>query len=265
MQIKELLTYLENIAPLTNQEHYDNSGMICGDENADLSGVLLCIDSTEEHIEEAISKNCNLIIAHHPLIFGGIKKLTPDHFVGRTLIKAIRNNVAIYAMHTNLDNLLYNGVSEKIARKIGLTNITLLSPKMSLTTEEIPVGAGIIGTCIAPTPEREFLLRLKKAMQAECIRYTGFSGKMIEKVAVCGGSGAFLLPAAMQSGADAFVSADFKYHDFFEADRKILIADIGHFESEQYTVEIIYDLITKRFSNFAAHLTELNSNPINYL
>lgn len=265
MQIKELLNYLEQIAPLKYQEHYDNSGIICGDENTALTGVLICLDSMDYHIDEALSKNCNLIIAHHPLIFKGIKKLTPGDYVGRTLMKAIRSNIAIYAMHTNLDNLLYNGVSERIARKLGLQEIALLSSKVNLPEDEQPVGAGVVGNLNNPMDEKSFLIHLRETMKTSCIRYTNLSDKQVRKVAVCGGSGAFLLKEAIKSEADVFVSADFKYHDFFDADGKILVADIGHYESEQFTVEIIYDLITKRFSNFAAHLTELNSNPINYL
>jgi len=265
MQIKELLNHLEQSVPLKHQEHYDNSGMICGDENAELTGVLICIDSIEGHIDEALAKNCNLIIAHHPLIFGGVKKLTNGDYIGRTLMKAIRNDVAIYAMHTNLDNMLHNGVSEKIALKLGLQEISLLSPKTGFTSDDLPVGAGVIGNLPVPMEEQEFLHFLKNTMRTNCIRHTRLLGKMVQKVAICGGSGVFLLKNAIQANADVFVSADFKYHDFFDADRKILVADTGHYESEQFTVEIIYDIITKRFSNFAAHLTELNSNPINYL
>jgi dinuclear metal center YbgI/SA1388 family protein len=265
MQIKELLNYLEQIAPLKYQELYDNSGIICGDENAELKGVLICIDTLDQHIDEAISKNCNLIISHHPLIFGGIKKLTPGDYVGRTIIKAIQNQITIYAMHTNLDNILLNGVSERIARKLELQEVVLLSPKAGILAEETAVGAGVTGQMANPMKEHDFLYHLKKIMKTDCIRHTKLLGKDVSKIAICGGSGAFLLKEAINSGADVFVSADFKYHDFFDADGKILVTDIGHYESEQFTVEIIYDLITKRFSNFAAHLTELNSNPINYL
>lgn len=265
MQIKELLNYLEQIAPLKYQEQYDNSGIICGDENAELTGVLICIDSLEPHIDEALAKNCNLIIAHHPLIFSGVKKLTPGDYVGRTLIKAIQNQITIYSMHTNLDNLLHNGVSERIAKKLDLRNVELLSPKAGLFAGEPAIGTGVTGHMVNAVNEQDFLYELKKIMKTDCVRHTRLLGKKVEKIAICGGSGAFLLKEAIRSGADVFVSADFKYHDFFDADGKILVADIGHYESEQFTVEIIYDLITKRFSNFAAHLTELNSNPINYL
>ncbi|HAQ37140.1 MAG TPA: Nif3-like dinuclear metal center hexameric protein [Saprospiraceae bacterium] len=265
MQIKELLNYLELSVPLKYQEHYDNSGMICGDENTELSGVLICIDSVEGHIDEALKKNCNLIIAHHPLIFGEVKKITTGDYIGRTLMKAIRNNIAIYAMHTNLDNMLHNGVSEKIALKLGLLEISLLSSKTGSNSDELPIGSGVTGQLPIPMDEKEFLHFLKNTLNTNCIRHTRLLGKAIQKVAICGGSGVFLLKNAIQANADVYVSADFKYHDFFDADGKILVADTGHYESEQFTVEIIYDIITKRFSNFAAHLTELNSNPINYL
>ena len=364
MKIKEITQFLEGIAPLSYQENYDNSGLIVGDENTEVSSVLICLDSVEEVIEEAIENNCNLIIAHHPIIFSGLKKLNGKNHIQRTIIKAIQNNIAIYAIHTNLDNVKA-GVSSKIANILDLKNQKILAPKKDLLrklevyvpknhadelqnalflvgagevgeykncsfqtegvgtflpsknanpvigtsgnqerVEEVKievvfpkdiekrlilemqkahpydeiahqiyildnffpdVGSGIVGELAEEISPSLFLKKVKTLMRTDCIRYTKIVRKTIKKVAVCGGSGSFLLNNAKSMGADIFITSDFKYHEFFNAENDIIIADIGHYESEQFTKDLIYDLLVNNFSKFAVRLSKVNTNPINYL
>ncbi len=364
MRLKEITDTLEAYAPLSYQESYDNAGLICGSADMEVTGAVICLDSTEAVIDEAIAANCNLVIAHHPIVFTGLKKFTGKNYVERVIIKALRNNIAIYAAHTNLDNV-HNGVNSMIASKLGLSNCTVLEPKAHLLKrlitfgpeehaenirqalfaagagkignydevsfntngtgtfragkgadpfvgkigeqhaeketkieviyptylesallktlfdvhpyEEVAydllpitnvnqnVGSGLIGELATEMDEMAFLKILKTEMKAEGIRYTALKGKKIKKVAVCGGSGSFLLKRAISAGADIFVTADFKYHQFFDADNQIIIADVGHYESEQYTSELFYEILRKKFSTFALHLSKTNTNPINYL
>ena len=264
MKIKILTDYLEEIAPCRLQENYDNSGLIIGDSESEISSILICLDSTEAIVDEAIRKNCNLIIAHHPIIFTGLKQITGANYIQKTIIKAIKNDIAIYAIHTNLDNVLDSGVNEKIAQKIGLINCKALAPKRNTDFDGIKSGTGMIGEIEKPVSEKVFLAYLKNCMNTSLIRHTKLLGKPIKKVAVCGGSGYFVLPYAIRANADIFVTGDFKYHQFFDANERLVIADIGHFESEQFTIQLLFDIITKKFSNFAAHCTNLNTNPINY-
>ena len=280
MRIKQITSFLESIAPLSLQEEYDNSGLLIGNEENELSGALLCLDCTEGVLEEAIKKNCNLIIAHHPIIFNGLKKITGKNYVERVVEKAIRNNISIYAIHTNLDNVSA-GVNKKICEKLGLTNCKILLPSFPLSKEGAhgvagDVGAGMIGAISTPSTEISFLNKVKRVMKAGSLRHTALLGKKVSKVAVCGGSGSFLLSEAIRQKADVFVTADFKYHQFFDAENKVLIADIGHYESEQFTKELLRDLLMEKFSIFATRLnkgekniplflTAINTNPINYL
>lgn len=262
MKIKEITSYLEEIAPLAYQENYDNCGLIVGDKNTDVNGTLITLDCTEAIVDEAIETGCNLIIAHHPIIFTGLKKLNGSNYIERTVIKAIKNNIAIYAIHTNLDNV-HNGVSAKIANKLGLRNCKILCPKDEKNS--INVGSGILGELAESVESKVFLESLKTIMQTDCVRHTSLVKNTIKKVAVCGGSGSFLLSHAKALDADIFISADFKYHDFFDAENDIIIADIGHYESEQFTKDLIYDLLTKNFTKFAVRLSKVNTNPIKYL
>ena len=340
MKLKNLLKYLEQIAPPSFQESYDNSGLIVGDKDKQIKGVLICLDSTEAIVDEAISLGCNVIIAHHPIVFRGLKKFNGKNYVERVVMKAIKNDIAIYAIHTNLDNVLENGVNDMLGRKLQLENVQILSPKRNLKKiqlylnetdskrltrstltngmkihksltvgnsgkEEMPivlfeilisegieekfiqkskkllgedlefeisevsnqnaqVGSGLIGYLKYPILELSFLKRLKSKLDLKVIRHTALLGKRVQKIAVCGGAGGFLLPQAKRAGADFFVTADYKYHEFFDADKSLVIADIGHYESEQFTIELIYELITKKFSNFASHCTKLDTNPVNY-
>lgn len=262
MKVFEITDYLEEIAPIQLQEHYDNTGLIIGNAMMEVKGVVLCLDSVEAVVDEAIKKDCNLIIAHHPIIFCGLKKLNGKNYIERTVLKAIKHDIAIYAIHTNLDNVFLNGVNSKFAQKLDLFNTQILAPKDIMNPN---IGAGMIGNLSTPMGGADFLSFLKKAMDISCIRHTSILKKPVQRVAICGGSGSFLLKEALRQKADVFITGDFKYHEFFDADGKIIIADIGHFESEQYTIELLFEIISQKFSNFALHLTGVNTNPINYL
>jgi dinuclear metal center YbgI/SA1388 family protein len=363
MNLKNIITEIEKFAPLAYQESYDNCGLLTGNKEQEISGAILCLDCTEAVVAEAIQKKCNLIIAHHPIIFDGLKKLNGNNYVERTIIKAIQNNIAIYACHTNLDNVKL-GVNKKIANKLGLVNTQILAPKKSLLKklvtfvpathlalvqeslfnagagnignydscsfvlegtgsfrgnensnpfigekgklsleketrlelifetinesqiisalkqnhpyEEVAydiyqlentyqnIGSGMVGELETPVPEIEFLERLKSVFLLKLIKHTPLLNKSIKKVALCGGSGSFLLKNAINSKSDIYISSDFKYHEFFDAENHILIADIGHYESEQFTPEIFYEIISNKFPTFASYLTETNTNPVNY-
>lgn len=362
--IKDVTSYLESLAPRSLQEDYDNSGLITGDVNDPIKGILVTLDCTEDVVDEAITKNCNLIVAHHPILFKGLQRITGQTYVERVIIKAIKSNVAIYAIHTNLDNVI-GGVNKKIADKIGLHNLTTLLPKRNTLsklvtfipkdnaehvitdlheagagnignykncsfrirgegafmptgdakpyhgeidklekTDEVrvevilpshregqvlsalrknhpyeevayylsrlentnpEVGSGIIGELAVAEESLHFLKELKNKMNVSVIRHTALPGKKIKKVAICGGSGSFLLATAIAKGADVFVSADFKYHEFFDAEGKILIADIGHYESEQFTKELLIEFLKEKFHTFAIIFSETVTNPISYL
>ncbi len=363
MLLKQLISEIEAFAPLAYQESYDNCGLLTGNFSQEITGALLCLDCTEEIIDEALRKNCNVVIAHHPIIFSGLKKLNGNNYVERTIIKAIKNDIAIYACHTNLDNVKL-GVNKKIADKLGLTNQQILAPKKSLLKkivtfvpsshlqkvqsdlfaagagnignyshcsfvnegtgsflpnknsnpfsgkkgelsleketrlevifeahnqsniiaalyknhpyEEVAydiynlennyqnIGSGIVGELPQEMTEIEFLEKLKEIFNLKIIKHTELLTKKIKKVALCGGSGSFLLKNAINSKSEIYITSDFKYHEFFDAEGKILIADIGHYESEQYTPEIFYDIISNKFPTFASYLTETNTNPVNY-
>lgn len=363
MKIKDITDYIESLAPLSTQEDYDNCGLIVGDREEKVSGVLVTLDCIESVVDEAIAKNCNLILAHHPIVFKGLKKLTGGDYVQRTILKAIKNGIAIYAAHTNFDHFFY-GVNYEIAKRIGLNDLKILAPKSGILNklvfyvpteeratvlealfsagageignysecsfrsiglgtykpseaanpyegqfgirseveeervevlvdqyksyqiiqalknvhpyEEVAfelyaienqnqmVGAGMIGELDESQELETFLAHLKKTFNCDSIRYTSSIGKQIKRVAICGGSGSFLLKRAIQSQADIFITGDFKYHEFFDADNQIVIADIGHFESEQYTSHRFADILKKKFPKFAVHLTEVETNPIKY-
>ena len=339
--IKDVIKELELIAPASLQEGYDNAGLIVGDASKEVKGIMFCLDSTEDVLDEAIEKGCNLIIAHHPIVFSGLKRFTGKNYVQRTVIKAIKNDLAIYAIHTNLDNVLYKGVNERICQTIGLKNYRILSPKSdmlsvdiicsgdsksliselksrleshhlsgketsinSLETAEkaiikvrIPavlrgeldstirdnksvtiestdylstkgktnnIGSGMIGELPEALPAEEFLQLLKTNMQLKVLKHTDLCKQTIKKVAVCGGAGGFLLSKSISQKADIFITSDYKYHEFFDADNRIIIADIGHFESEQFTINLLCEIISEKFSSFANYCTSVNTNPVHY-
>lgn len=259
MKIQEVTEYLESIAPLRLQEPYDNAGLLVGNHATEVTGVLVSLDTTEEVVEEAHEKGCNLIVSHHPIIFSGLKRLNGYHYIERAVIKAIKHDIAIYAIHTNLDNVLQHGVNERIARKLQLRDVQILRPKL-----EPSIGSGVIGTLPAPREFDLFLRDLVAHMELDGLKHTTPSHSQIEKIALCGGSGRFLLEDAISLGAQVFISADFKYHEYFEANGVITIIDIGHYESEKFTIELLHELITGKFSKFAAYCTKVNTNPLNY-
>lgn len=361
--VAQLCQVLEQWAPPALQEDYDNSGLLVGDREQSVTGVLVSLDLTEAVIEEALAKGCNVVVSHHPVIFGKLKRLTGADWVQRCLIKAIKSDIALYAFHTNLDHI-QTGVSAKMAELLGLQNCHILQPKpkilLKLTTfvpqaqveavlaalfaagagelgkysrasfsvagtgtfepkvgakpfsgtvgklqqeaevrmevllehwkkavvlqalfaahpyEEVAYdlialenatydyGAGILGEFAAPMSEMDFLQLAKKCFGGT-VRYSPLTGRSIHKVALCGGSGSFLLPDAVKSGAQVLLTADHKYHQFFEADGRLLLADFGHYETEQFTKDLIANYLSEKFTNFAVLISETNTNPVNYL
>jgi dinuclear metal center YbgI/SA1388 family protein len=363
MKISEVIAHLELLAPPSLQEDYDNAGLITGSRDWECSGLIVCLDSTEAVIGEAIAAGCNLIIAHHPIVFRGLKKLNGTNYVERTIIQSIKNDIAIYAIHTNLDNVI-SGVNKQMADKLGLINRQVLAPGKGLLqklhvfvpeTHEEPVkaamfgagagdignysecsfssagtgtfkagpgtkpfvgaqgkrhleaekrvevifpahlagkvltamreahpyeevaydllslvnvhpsvGAGLTGELPGVMPEKEFLALLKHAFGLELVRHTPFTGREVSKVAVCGGAGSFLISKALNAAADVFVTSDIKYHEFFDADGRMVICDIGHYESEQFTVDLLFDVLREKFPNFAVLKTRVRTNPVHY-
>lgn len=363
MKIAEVVSFLESQADPSLQEGYDNAGLLTGNAAWDCTGILCCLDSTEEVVSEAIEKKCNLIIAHHPIIFGGLKKINGKNYVERTVIRAIRNDIAIYAIHTNLDNVL-NGVNGRMAGRLALQNVRILMEKehtlkklyvfvpadhasavrqaifdaggghignysecsfntngtgtfkagdnaspftgeknrlheesevrlevvfpvhlqsvlvaamkevhpyeevaydvVALSNSHPERGAGLIGELPEPMDEAGFLRHLASAFQVSVIRHTRLLDKPVRKVALCGGAGSFLINKALARGADFFVSADIKYHEFFDANDRLVIADIGHYESEQFTVDLLREILLQKFPNFAVLKTGVMTNPVRY-
>jgi dinuclear metal center YbgI/SA1388 family protein len=259
LRVKNIVQYLETIAPLVYQESYDNSGLIVGHAEAVVTGILLALDSTEAVIDEAIAKGCNLVVAHHPIVFKGLKKLNGNNYIERTVIKAIKNDIAIYAIHTNLDNV-FGGVNFMISEKLDLQNVQILAPK----NQNPEIGSGAIGNLRETMSAADFLSYLKTKMNLSVIRHTSIANAQISRVAVCGGAGGFLLNDSIKAQADVFITADYKYHEFFDADNQILICDIGHYESEVFTKELLLRFLSKKFANFAVKLAETNTNPISY-
>jgi len=363
MKFTEIINTLESFAPNSLQEEYDNSGLIIGNKNDDCTGVLLSLDVTESIVLEAKQRNCNLIVAHHPIVFKGVKRLNGRNYVEKTIQVAIKTGIAIYACHTNIDNVL-KGVNGKIANKIGLISQSVLLPKENslvkisiyappvnvkqiekvvfeigggslgnysecsfisegiggfkpgdhsdpfvgdigvrhetteskleiispfwlqnqiisavktvhpyeevayeinaLKNEYNEIGAGLIGELPESMSEIEFLNHLKSKFHLKAIKHTRLLNKKIKKVAVCGGSGSFLINQAKSLGADIFVTSDVKYHEFFDADDQLILADIGHYESEQFTIDLFDDILKEKFPNFAILKTNINTNPVEF-
>ena len=364
MQVSDITAILEELAPVQLQESYDNSGLLLGSPDQQVNGILIALDMTEEVLEEALDRKCDLVITHHPLIFSSLKKITGQSATERIIASAIRQQLAIYAIHTNLDNV-HAGVNRILSEKIGITDPRILSPKEDLLSklvtfcpagnaqkvrlalfeagagrignydscsfnlegtgsfrgsdeanpfvgekgklhfepevrievifprylerkilnslieahpyEEVAfdiyplsnsypvVGAGMVGSLPAEMDELDFLRHLKSVTGTGCVRHSPLTGRKIKKVAVCGGSGSFLINAAMKEDADAFVTGDVKYHDFFLPGEKMLLADIGHHESEQFVKELIYSVLIKKIPNFAVLISKANTNSVNYL
>lgn len=261
MLIQEIIDLIEDYAPSNLQASFDNSGLICGNPSYEVHTILLCIDVTEAVVREAIDNGHNLIISHHPLIFKGLRHVTPSTYVERSIILAIKHDIAIYAAHTNMD-VVQNGVSGRMADKLFLQNREILQVE---GMAENTYGYGIIGELATSVESLAFLKQIKEIFRCQSLRYTLPHHRQIRRVAVCGGAGASFLHQAIQKNADIYISGDFKYHDFFETENRIAIADIGHYESEQFTKDIFYELVTKKMSKFAVQFSEINTNPINYL
>ena len=277
LRIHEIVSAFEAVAPLALQESYDNSGLIVGDRDAEVTRALLCLDCTEAVVEEAIVKGCDIIIAHHPIVFGGLKRFTGGDYVQRTVIKAIQNNIAIYACHTNLDNVLRGGVNERIAQQLGFAVERVLRPiaadfgsfasSRGVVDSEVfrTAGAGILCNLQKPMNVLDFLQHVKERMGAEVVKYTKCDVEVLGKVAICGGAGSFLIGDALRAGADAFITSDVKYHEFFDAQGKMLLCDIGHYESEKYTIDLFSNILSAKFPKFATIFAGTITNPIDYL
>ena len=260
MTVKDIMNCITEIAPLQWQEDYDNAGLQVGDVNAEVHKALIALDVTEALVDEAIAKKCDLIVSHHPLIFRGLKHLTPQTYIERVVMKAIKHDIAIVSMHTNLDNS-YLGVSRVLADKLGLTNLHLLQPS---TDEPEFCGAGMIGEFDRPMKEDDFLNLVAETIGSPCLKHSALTGRMIKKVALCGGSGTPFMPDALRQKADVYLTADIKYHDYFVPEGNILLVDGGHFETEQFTKELIKVLIKKKIPTFAAEIAETNTNAVHY-
>ena len=259
MKIRQVLSALEQFAPLPLQESWDNAGLQVGLTEAEVSGALLCLDVNEAIIDEAIAKGCNLIVSHHPLLFRGLKQVCGTDYVQRCVIKAIKNDIVIISMHTNMDNAK-NGVNWKIAEKMGLQEVAFLSPLAS--TE---AGSGVIGLLPEPMAADDFVLMVKKRFGVECAQCNELLRRPIRKVAVCGGAGDFLLPDALAKEADAFITGEMHYHQYFDYEQKLQICVIGHYQSEQYTSEVFRDIIQRECPGVKTVLAETNTNPILYI
>lgn len=277
LRIHEIVSALEAVAPLALQESYDNSGLIVGDREAQVERALLCLDCTEAVVDEAIAKGCDIIIAHHPIVFGGLKRFTGGDYVQRSLMKAIRNHIAIYACHTNLDNVLRGGVNERIAQQLGFEVERVLRPIAEgfgsfggdggLGNSEVikTAGAGVLCELQKPMNVLDFLQHLKQKMGADVVKYTKCDVEVVRKVAICGGAGSFLIGDALRAGVDAFITSDVKYHEFFDAQGKMLLCDIGHYESERFTIDLFSNILSAKFPKFATIFAGTITNPIDYL
>ena len=258
MKLQEIIDIVEDWAPIELAEDFDNVGLIIGDSKSDVKKALITLDTLEVVIEEAIENSCDLIISFHPIIFNGIKKINNQTYVERVVSKAIKNNINIYAIHTNLDNHP-KGVSFQISKYLEMENTKILIPKDGFSG-----GMGMIGNLKEKLSEKELLVFVKSKMKTKTIKHSPFLNKKIRKLAVLGGSGSFAIEEAIEAGADCFISADLKYHDYFKAENKILLLDIGHYESEQYTKELILNFLRKKIPKFACIISKSKTNPVNY-
>ena len=266
MKIREITDAIEQYAPLRLQEEWDNAGIQVGNPEAEVTGVLLCTDATEAVVSEAIDRGFNLVISHHPLIFRGLKKIMGRTPVERTVAMAIKHDITIYSAHTNMDSA-WQGVSFRMADKIEMTGVTFLDDNHVDPYgdgDSTQAGCGVIGD-IEPMTAREVLKRVKEAFEVGAVRYSGNADTMVSRVALCGGAGGFLLDKAVQLGAQLYVTADMRYHDFLDNSQRIVVADIGHYESEHFTKEIFLEIIQKKNPTFAVAFAKNETNQVNYL
>lgn len=260
LKVRDITRVLEVWAPPVLQESYDNSGLLVGNPNAKVTKVLVSLDCTEEVVAEAEQEGAEMIVSHHPIIFSGLKSLTGRSYVERTVLRAIKSGIVLYSIHTNLDNVI-TGVNQELATALGCTSESLEILRLT-ADEDKNIGAGIIGVLPHPMKWEDFLDGTKKALNASHIKHTKAPKEMVSRIAVCGGSGSFLLCDALANNADVFVTSDFKYHEYFDADGKILIVDVGHYESEWRTSALIANVIKHKFTKFAVRLTSVNTNPV---
>ena len=261
MKIRQVLDALEQFAPLPLQESWDNAGLQLGLTEADVSGALLCLDVNEKIVDEAIRKGCNLIVSHHPLLFRGLKQISGADYVQRCVIKALKNDVVVVSMHTNMDNAL-GGVNWKIAERLGLQNSRFFAQK---TIDGVEAGSGVIGELPSEMAADDFVLLVKRQFDVECAQCNELLRRPIRKVAICGGAGDFLLDDALRQGADAFITGEMHYHQYFGYEQRLQICVIGHYQSEQFTAEIFRDIINKECQGVRTEIAETNTNPIFYL
>ncbi len=260
IRVSDIAEAIERFAPKRLQESYDNTGLQVGSPDTEVTGVMLCLDVTREIMEEARRKNCNMVISHHPLIFKGLHNLTGADEVQRTAIEAVRNDMVLYAAHTNLDSA-NEGVSYEIAHRLGIDNLEVLEPKEGYGD----AGLGVVGD-ITPMPTLEFLRHVKETFSVKCLRYSARTRKLVvRRVAVCGGAGASLIRNAIVAGADMMITGDVKYHDFTGLGDEIVIADIGHYESELCATKIIARILAERWPQLVLHEAENEKNPIGCL
>ncbi|MBQ7514543.1 MAG: Nif3-like dinuclear metal center hexameric protein [Prevotella sp.] len=261
MKIKQVLSALEQFAPLPLQESWDNAGLQLGLTEAEVSGALLCLDVNENIVDEAIQKGCNLIVSHHPLLFRGLKQISGADYVQRCVIKAIKHDIVIVSMHTNMDNAL-DGVNWKIAERLGLKGCKFFAQKQ---VDGIEAGSGVVGELPSALDARTFIELVKKLFSVQCAQCNALLERRIKKVAICGGAGDFLMPEAIGLGADAFITGEMHYHQYFGQEQQIQICVIGHYQSEQYTSEIFRDIIQKECPGVRTEIAETCTNPIVYL
>ena len=261
MKIQDVLSALEQFAPLPLQESWDNAGLQVGLTEAEVSGALLCLDVTEAVVDEALEKGCNLIVSHHPLLFRGLKTISDLTDVQRTVRKAVKNDVAVVSMHTNMDNA-QGGVNFKMAEKLGLTDVQFMAPK---TVDGVTCGSGIIGQLAEPLAAEAFVAKVKQAFGVACAMTNQLLERPVSRVALCGGAGDFLLDEAVKAGADAFITGEMHYHQYFGYEQQIQICVIGHYQSEQYTTEVFRDIINERCPGVRTEIAETKTNPICYL
>ena len=265
MKIKEIITALERFAPLPLQESYDNAGLQCGLTETEVSGVLLCLDVTEEVLAEAVDLGCNLIVSHHPLLFHGLKQVADTTQVQRCIRKAIQNDLSIYAAHTNLDNA-EDGVNFKMAEKLGLIDVQFLKPyPVQLETRQVKAGSGVIGYLPQSEDSLAFLQRVKQAFGVEALQHNALLERPVQSVAICGGAGDFMLDEALAAEADAFLTGEMHYHIWFGHEQEIQIAVLGHYESEQFAREIFRSIIEDTAPTLPLYDTEVRTNPVHIL
>ena len=263
MTVREVGELMESrLAPLDAQESYDNAGLQAGDPAAEVTGILVCLDVSEAVIDEAVEKGCNLIVSHHPLLFRGIKSLVGKNAVERCLIKSIQRGIAVYSAHTNADSV-WKGVSGRMCEQLGLKPLGFLQPS-SVPTEGWATGLGMTGEFDAPLSEQDFLGLVKRCFRCDILRHTALTGRSVKRVALCGGAGSDLLEAAVAAGADAFLTADVRYHEFIQADGRLLFVDAGHYETEQYTKELFAGFLSENISTFAVRISEREVCPVRY-